>query len=189
MKKPATARIIIILCAAVSLLTAVCGCSGGSAQIISEGKVDNIRWALDDSGCLSFTGSGALPGVEYTLSMETGLSQTVYPEWYDFRDRITMVVVGSGIDSISMNAFMNFPVLRQIDFSATVNRIDGYAVTGCPALERVVIRCADVEMEKYCIGYIGGAADSTLADVTFAGIAGSQTEEYARGCGAKFSRL
>lgn len=180
---------MISFAAALCLLLSLAACSGGSATVVAEGKVDNLQWVLDSEGCLSFTGTGAIPGAEYTLSMDTGLSETVYPEWYDHQDQITKVVIGSGIESISMNAFMYFPSLCVIDMSATVKRVNGYAVTGCAALERVIIRCASVDMEKYCIGFTGGTADSYLSEVTFVGAAGSAVKRYAEECGAKFSKL
>ena len=178
----------LLMVSVLCLLPVLTAC-GGSASIVAEGKVDNLRWALDSDGCLSFTGTGAIPGTEYTLSMDTGLSEAVYPKWYDYRDQVTEVVVGTGIESISMNAFVSFPALRVIDLSESVKRINGYAVTGCYSLERVVIRCAGVDMQKYCIGYTGGTADSYLSGVTFVGAAGSQVKDYAEGCGAKFSKL
>jgi len=191
MKNTLTVRITALICSAVLLcaLLAAAGCSGSRTQIIAEGKVDNLRWVLDDSGCLSFTGTGAIPGVEYALDAETGLTQTIYPGWYEHRGQITEVIIGGGIDSISMNAFMYFPALRVMDIAATVSTIDGYAVSGCTALERVTIRCASVDMEKFCIGFTGGAADSNLESVTFVGASGSQVEKYAADCGAKFSKL
>lgn len=188
MKKSLTFR-IIFLAATFCMLLTVIGCSGSGAQIAAQGTVDNVRWALDDDGCLSFTGTGAIPGVEYTLSMETGLSQTVYPEWYDYREQVTKVIIGTGIDSISMNAFLYFTSLEEMDISTSVTRIDGYAISGCTALERVIIRCPSVDMERYCIGYTGGIADSNLSGVTFVGAAGSQVEDYADACGARFSKL
>ena len=174
---------------AVIMLAGVAGCSGSSTKIIAEGRVDSLRWALTEKGELSFTGTGAISGVEYVLSMETGLSDTVRPGWYDYRDSITSVVIGEGIDGISMNAFMNFTALREMDISSTVQVIDGYAVTGCPSLEKVIIRGSRVEMEKYCIGYTGGTAESCLSSVVFYGTAGSGVKQYAQQCGAKYSEL
>ena len=135
------------------------------------------------------TGTGAIPGVEYVFNTSTGLTDTVYPRWYDHRDSITRVVIGGGIDSVSMNAFMYFPELEEMDFAATVGAIDGYAVTGCSSLRRVIIRCPSVEMEKFCIGYSGGVAEDYLSQLVFQGVSGSQTESYAGLCGARFSRL
>lgn len=177
----------VLLLAAVMLTVSV-GCSG-SAEVVAEGKVDNIRWILDDEGCLSFTGTGTLPGVEYVLSMETGLSETVRPDWYEHRGEVTAVNVGANIDGVSMNAFMGFPVLRTIDFSATVQHIDGYAVNGCPSLEKITIRCPRPELERFCIGYSGGTTEAVMEGVTIVGERGSQAESYAKTCGAKFSAL
>jgi len=180
--------------AAVFVLTAVlvlacAGCSDSGSDVVAEGKVDNIRWALDDEGRLSFTGTGALPGVEYVLSMDTGLSETVRPEWYSFRDQVSTVIVGANIDGVSMNAFMGFGRLRTIDISATVEYIDGYAVNGCPALERVIIRGGRTELERYCIGYTGGVPEDIMSEVTFEGVRGSETERYAAVCGSHFDAL
>lgn len=188
MKKVICVRLAAVLLALTALLATV-GCSGSGSKIAAEGRVDNLRWALSEKGELSFTGTGAIPGVEYVLSMETGLSETVRPKWYDYRDEVTSIVIGEGIDSISMNAFMNFTELKTVDISSTVRVIDGYAITGCPSLEKVIVRGARVDMEKYCIGYTGGIAESCLSSVVFHGAAGSGVSEYAEQCGAKFSRI
>lgn len=188
MKKSDIMRILAILSAAL-LCLCISGCGKDSIVTVAEGRTAAIRWALDNEGCLSFTGAGALPGVEYSLSMETGQSETIYPEWYAYREQVTNVVIGSGIDSISMNAFMNFPLLSDIDMSTSVRHIYGYAVTGCPSLERITIRCSTVEMEKYCIGFVGGTAEDCLEDIVFKGRAGSDVEKYADSCGADFRAL
>ncbi len=192
MKRTINAKLTAVAAAAIIaalMLVAAAGCSGGNADIVAGGKVDNIRWALDSEGCLSFTGTGALPGVEYVLSMDTGLSETVRPEWYSYRDDIKEVIVGANIDGISMNAFMGFGSLRVIDVSATVEYVDGYAVSGCSALEKVIIRGGRTELERFCIGYTGGTPENVMSGVVFEGVRGSQTQKYAEDCGAKFSAL
>ena len=191
MRRTSTAKLtgIAAVVLAAVLMLACAGCGGGSADIVASGKVDNIRWALDDEGCLSFTGTGTLPGVEYVLSMDTGLSQTVRPEWYSCRDQVEKVIVGANIDGVSMNAFMNFTALRVIDISATVEHVDGYAVTGCASLERVIIRSGGTKLERYCIGYTGGTPEAVMSGVVFEGVRGSETQKYADDCGAKFSAL
>jgi len=188
MKRTTAQRLIITILAVAMLLTAV-GCSGSSSRIIAEGRVDNLRWAIDENGELSFTGTGAIPGEEYILSMETGLSETVRPEWYNYRDQVTGVIIGGGIDSVSMNAFVGFSSLWTVDISATVRTIDGYAIYACPSLEQIIIRGGNVDMERYCIGYTGGTAESYLSSVVFYGTADSGVKQYAQQCGAKYSEL
>jgi len=175
--------------AIIFLFSALCSCSEKKADIVAQGSVDNLRWAIDEDGYLSFTGNGAIPGVEYILDAETGQTVTVLPKWYDYRDSVTGIIIGGGIDSLSMNSFMGFDSLRTIDLGASVLYIDGYAVSGCPRLDRVTIRAAEVEMEKYCIGYVGGAPEEVMSDVIFAGISGSEVQTYAKECGAKFNKL
>jgi|GEM_PF-1569428 len=189
MKRTVIKRLSTSLCAVLMLCTMLCGCAGKKAEIVAEGSVDNLRWALDAEGCLSFTGTGAIPGVEYILDAQTGQTVTVRPSWYDHRSAVTDIVIGGEIDSVSMNAFMSFGSLRTIDFGASVEHIDGYAVSGCPSLERVIVRAADPVLEKYCIGYVGGTPEDAMASVVFEGVPGSETQSYARECGAKFSKL
>lgn len=189
MKRNMSTRLFACVAAAVLLLTAFCGCSGAKSRIVAEGSVDNLRWALEADGCLSFTGTGAIPGVEYILDAETGQTMTVRPQWYDHRDSVTGIAIGGGIDSVSMNAFMGFESLRTVDLGASVLHVDGYALNGCPELERVIIRAAEVDMEKYCIGYSGGTPEDVMSSVTFVGVSGSEVQTYAKECGSKFSRL
>ena len=127
--------------------------------------------------------------MEYVLSMDTGLSETIRPEWYSYRDQIEEVIVGANIDGVSMNAFMGFGKLRVIDISTSVKHVDGYAVTGCPSLERIIIRGEHTDLERYCIGYTGGTPEDVIYTVTFVGARGSQVQQYAAECGAKFSAL
>lgn len=189
MKRSLSLRLGCAVLAALLLALCLCGCGSGKAAVVAEGRVDNLRWALDEDGCLSFTGTGAIPGIEYILDAQTGQTQTVYPVWYSHRDSVTAIDIGGGVDSLSMNAFSGFASLRTVELGSSVQHIDGYAISGCPQLERVVIRSAEVEMEKFCIGYSGGTPESAMSSVTFAGVPGSEVQEYARECGAKFSKL
>ncbi len=189
MKRTLSTRTLAFFLVIMMLLATLCGCSGKKSDIVAEGSADNLRWAIDGDGYLSFTGNGAIPGVEYILDAETGQTVTVRPKWYDYRDSVTGIIIGGGIDSLSMNSFMGFDSLRTIDLGASVLYIDGYAVSGCPKLDRITIRAAEVEMEKYCIGYVGGTPEDMMSDVTFVGIAGSEVQAYAKECGAKFSKL
>lgn len=189
MKKTSKLTSAAVLLVAGLVLLLCAGCAEDSSAVVAQGKVDNIRWALDDDGCLSFTGTGALPGVEYSLNIDTGLSDTVRPTWYDYRDQVEKVIVGANIDSVSMNAFMSFSLLRVLDISATVSSVDGYAVSGCPALERVIVRGAGTELERFCIGYVGGTPEDVMSGVTFEGVRGSDAERYAAACGADFESL
>lgn len=179
-------RFLLLLCAALLLLFC---CSCGEAELIASGKTDGVVWALDSDGCLSFSGTGTIPGEEYQLDPTTGLSTAVRPAWFEYRDSTTEIRIGREIEYISMNAFLGFDRVLSLDISASVRRIDGNAFAGCTALERVTVRGQSTTLERFCIGYTGAFADENLTEITFRGAAGSTIERYAAACGAKFEAL
>lgn len=188
MKKELNKRVVALsaLLLALLVLLVLCGCS---PSVVATGKSDGIAWTLDSDGTMTFSGSGTIPGAEYALNGETGESQDVYPDWFDHRGSVRAIVVENGVEHISMNAFLNFDGAISVDIAESVKTVEGYAFSGCTALEKFTTRGASTSLERYCVGYSSGGENDNLSSITFVGIAGSDVERYADSCGAHFRRL
>ena len=76
---------------------------------------DTINWAIDASGNLTITGTGAMP--DYA-SVEDR-------PWHDYRALATTITVGEGITSVGGLAFNSFTGLERVTLSDTVTTL-GY---------------------------------------------------------------
>ena len=89
---------------------------------------DNITWTLGCDSVLILTGTGAT--AEYTLDNAP---------WYDYREAIRSVVIGSGITRIGERAFYQCTALTSVDFGETVTAL-GYCAFGyCTSLSSVTL--------------------------------------------------
>ena len=76
---------------------------------------DTINWAIDASGNLTITGTGAMP--DYASVEER--------PWHDYRALATTITVGEGITSVGRLAFNSFTGLERVTLSDTVTTL-GY---------------------------------------------------------------
>ena len=76
---------------------------------------DTINWAIDASGNLTITGTGAMPDF---ASVEAR-------PWHDYRALATTITVGEGITSVGRLAFNSFTGLERVTLSDTVTTL-GY---------------------------------------------------------------
>lgn len=109
----------------------VCIC--GAAQIIST--VDSgicgadLTWTLDSKGTLSITGTG---------EMDFWKNSSDVP-WYDSRDNITKLVIGSGVTSISPDAFYGCTNLSDVSLPDTLIAIGTRSFLQCTSLCEVTL--------------------------------------------------
>lgn len=89
---------------------------------------DNITWTLGCDSVLTLTGTGAT--AEYTLDNAP---------WYDYREAIRSVVIGSGITRIGERAFYQCTALTSVDFGETVTNVGYYAFGFCSSLQHVTL--------------------------------------------------
>ena len=89
---------------------------------------DNITWELGCDSVLTLTGTGAT--AEYTLDNAP---------WYDYREAIRSVVIGSGITRIGERAFYQCTALTSVDFGETVTSLGYYAFGYCTSLSSVTL--------------------------------------------------
>ena len=90
---------------------------------------DNLDWELED-GVLTISGTG----------MMENYSGSIHPDWYEFRESISSVVIESGATNIGSYAFhggntgVNYPNLTTVSIPDTVQVIGNYAFYKCTAL-------------------------------------------------------
>lgn len=91
----------------------------------SNGKAgDNIKWELNNSGVLTFSGSGAMKD----------FGETPYNP-----KLVKTVIINDGITSIGVNAFKNCVNLTDVTMPASLRKIGNKAFAGCKKLPLVNI--------------------------------------------------
>ena len=85
---------------------------------------DNLTWTLDDSGTLTISGEGEM---------------TSSPSWSSYCDKISSVVIESGVTSIANRAFSYCSRLTSVTIPGSVTSIGNAAFLGCYNLESVTI--------------------------------------------------
>ena len=95
-----------------------------AATTVSEGTCGTgVSYVLDSDGLLTISGSGAMSG---------------YP-WDAYDANIKKVVIGSGVTSISNDAFNGCINLTEITIPDTVKTINYRAFIGCKKLTEVAV--------------------------------------------------
>ncbi len=90
---------------------------------------ENVSWALDGSGTLSISGSGAM---SYYSEYQR------YP-WYPYRSSIKNVVIGEGVTSIGDHAFSDFGNMKSVVIPGSVESIGASAFSGCDSLVSITV--------------------------------------------------
>ena len=106
------------------------------------------------NGVLTITGTGALP--DYTSASGA--------PWYQYRNSITSVVIGSGITSVSDYGFYGYPNLTKVDLGSTVKNVGYAAFYGCSALKEVRIPSTVTTIEYGAFGLC-----SNIQDIYYSG--------------------
>ena len=103
------------------------------AAATERGTLGDISWSYYESEqklILVGYNSGIMPGYNNEKS---------YP-WYQYRDNIKTLVIGSGVHSIASYAFYNYKNLEEVtpaDYISPLERIDEYAFSKCVNLNYV----------------------------------------------------
>ena len=164
--------------------------SAQNAALTASGMVTgSIYWYLYADGKLSVTGTGAIP--DYSYDDYEGEGNT---PWWNYKDRIVSVEIGSGITSIgefsfgycyslervklsdtvrkiSQDAFNNCSELYQVDFGQNLDEIGDYAFVGCESLETITLP-GKLTSIGACAFSLSGVTNITIPDsVTSLGFA------------------
>ena len=103
-----------------SISYCICGATGNEA---------NVKWALDDNGTLTISGSGAM--ADYGLFMNK--------PWDASIAAIKTVVIENGVTNVGAFAFYNCTSLASVTIPNSVESIGGGAFGGCSKLQSVTI--------------------------------------------------
>ncbi len=121
---------------------------------------EDIVWSFKD-GVLSFVGTG---------EMEDYYDSTEAP-WTAFKDKITEIVVGEGIESVGSYSFSRFVNLTKVSLPESLFTIGDSALSSCTALEEI-----EFSRMLYNIGSFAFMHCSNLKSVTIP--SGVQHVEY-----------
>ena len=107
-----------------------CGNSTGKKVLNENCKIggscgENMSWELDD-GTLSITGTGEMNSY--------GIGDR---PWEAYKDEITNVTIGDGVESIGNNAFEGCVNLQNVNISESVGQIGRGAFNNCTSLANV----------------------------------------------------
>lgn len=106
-----------------------------ATEIVADGVCGkngaNLTWALDSTGTLTISGSGAM--ADYADSPQN-VGDT---PWKEHSSKIRRVVVQSGVTNIGWAAFTYCENLAQVDMADTVTSIGGGAFGFCPSLKTI----------------------------------------------------
>ena len=98
-------------------------------EIVASGECgDNLTWTLDDQGTLTISGTGKMKDYDWGKA-----------PWFDSRDSIQRVEIGSGVTSIGSYAFQDCSSLTGITIPESVTSIGYDAFYYCSSLTSITI--------------------------------------------------
>ena len=101
-------------------------CGTVLSEALGSGSIDGgLSWSLSRSGALTISGSGKMPDFSSVANAAP---------WDKQKDKIQSVVIESGVQSISGDAFSGCTALEKVSISDTVAQIDLNAFGGCTSL-------------------------------------------------------
>ncbi len=117
---PALRKVISLLLSLVMLFSITAGIdlSAYAETVVSGFCGDNLEWSIDENGVLFIDGVGNMDDFG-------GYNSSNSPLWYDSKDLIEEVVIGSGVTSIGNYAFKDCENIARITIPNTVTRIGG----------------------------------------------------------------
>ena len=101
----------------------------------------DIRWRYDGNGTLTISGNGKM----------NDYSSDTRPEWQDFIDSITTIIIEDGVTRIGNQAFFYHPQLQHIQIAGSVTIIGGDAISRCDSITEIVIPEGTVSLGQYAI--------------------------------------
>ena len=101
-------------------------CGAALSEALGSGSIDGgLSWSLSRSGALTISGSGKMSDFSSVANAAP---------WDKQKDKIQSVVIESGVQSISGDAFSGCTALEKVIISETVTQIAPNAFGGCTAL-------------------------------------------------------
>lgn len=109
------------------------------ATTVASGTSGSTTWSLDDTGCLTITGTGAM--ADYTSGSKT--------PWYSYMRQIRSVVIGEGVTTVGSYAFSYFYNIETVSFPTTLISIGQEAFEMCGSLEEIVLPDSVTTLGQY----------------------------------------
>lgn len=114
---------------------AVCQVTITAVNMVDQGDCGTtVHWRLDDNGTLTIYGEGKM--ADYYTANSPWASRD---PWDSYAERISAVVVESGVTRIGHGAFISEPNLTSVSIPGTVESIGMYAFSGCISLQQIEI--------------------------------------------------
>ena len=140
-----------------------------AADIVDSGICgENVAWALDDAGTLTFTGEGAMDN--FVIG---------FAPWYAKKLDIKNVIIGDGITGIGNWAFALCSNLESADIPGSVTSIGEWAFGGCASLTSIAIPGGITEIPDNAFN-----SCEKLSEVTIPNTVTSIGEAAFYGCGS-----
>ena len=98
--------------------------ANSTPTIIESGTIENINYTLDDEGCLTLSGTGAIPS-DFSMKL------IVLP------DMISSIIIEEGITEIGTSAFYGYSSLESVTLAQSINSIGSSAFGMCNSLTNI----------------------------------------------------
>lgn len=93
-----------------------------SETISDSDSGSEITWSFFDSGKLVIEGTGSTPN---------------WSPWFNYKERITDVIVGDGITTLGERNFINYSELKSVTIEGALSKISASAFEGCEKLKSI----------------------------------------------------
>ena len=120
---------MLVVCLALILCAFLMPNISQAAEVASGSCGESVTWALDDTGILTVSGSGAM--ADYA-------SPSASP-WYSQRESIKTIIVEDGVTSIGFYAFYYCSSLTNLTIPDSVTSIGDWAFYYCSSLTNLTI--------------------------------------------------
>ena len=149
-----TKRLIAFFMAAMMIFSAL-PVMNVSAKTVESGKCgENLKWALDDKGKLTISGTGEM----YNYSFYSAAP------WADLYEKVKAVNISSGVTSIGTMAFYDNADLTSVKIADSVTCIGNNAFSGCSELKSVIIPDSVTDLGSLAFGYCEKLSKITMSD-------------------------
>ena len=133
---------------------------------------ENVNWSLDtDTGILTISGTGAMEDYD-----------AYYPEFEDYKDNITRIVIENGVAYIGKGAFYRYSNVTSVTIPATVTAIGNHAFYDCDAIIAVDYSGTDEQWQNIDLGY-GNGSLTTIRPHDISGSCGDTVRYTLKGDG------
>ena len=118
---------------------------------------DDLTWELTLDGLFTVSGSGDMKNYSYSSGSSTA-------PWYEYRERITSLIIGEGVTGVGNYAFYRCSSMAEISLPDSLESINSYAFSYCTALTGISLPENVVSLGSSAFRSCTGIAEFILAD-------------------------